>query len=53
MSNTYKCSICEGVFEKGWTEEEAEEELKNNFGEEYTPSDCGLVCDDCYKKYFS
>lgn len=47
--NEYKCAACGGVFEKGWTDEEAKEELGTTFpgiGAE----DCDLVCDDCFKK---
>ena len=48
MSDTYKCAMCGGVFEKGWTDEEAEQELQQNF-QGITPDDCDIVCDDCYK----
>lgn len=29
--NTFKCAVCEGVFEKGWSEEEAIKEMQDNF----------------------
>lgn len=45
---TYKCAMCQQIFEKGWTDEEAKAELKENFGRENT-DDCELVCDDCFK----
>jgi len=48
--NEYKCAVCSGEFEKGWSEEEAVAEMKNNFGEDSTTDDCSIVCDDCYKK---
>jgi len=41
--------MCKGTFTVEWSEEEAEEELKNTFGE-VDKSECILVCDDCYKK---
>lgn len=47
--NQYRCSHCHKVFEKGWTEEEAAEELSETFGDIETP-DCDIVCDDCYNK---
>lgn len=47
MSNTYTCEACGGTFDKGWSDEEAEAELKTTFGVD--KQDCGLVCDDCYK----
>ena len=31
--NEYKCAMCSGIFEKGWTDEEAMEECNDNFGE--------------------
>ena len=40
--------MCKGEFESGWTDEEAKEELKENFDGEST-DDCDVVCDDCYK----
>jgi DNA-directed RNA polymerase subunit RPC12/RpoP len=47
--NEYKCAGCGEVFEKGWSDEEAENELKDNFGD-ISKNECSLVCDDCYKK---
>lgn|GEM_PF-5285286 len=32
----YKCAVCGGVFEKGQTEEEATQEMKENFGDNCT-----------------
>lgn len=50
-NNEYKCAMCGGIFEKGWTDEEAVEECKENFGEEMTcTGDNEMVCDDCYSK---
>lgn len=47
--NEYRCEMCGGIFEKGWTDEEALEEYKNIFGEEATiANDNYVVCDDCY-----
>lgn len=47
----FKCTICRGIFEKGWSDEEAGAELDANFPG-FEPSDCDLVCDDCFKKMF-
>ena len=49
MSNTYKCAVCGEVHEKSWSDEEAAAELAENFPG-FEPDDCGIVCDDCYKK---
>ena len=46
--NQYKCAACHGVFDKGWSDEEAKAELGVNFPG-MTTDDCGIVCDDCYK----
>lgn len=43
----FKCSVCKQIFESAWSEEEAEEELKKNFG--VPKEDCDAVCDDCYR----
>jgi len=56
MSNTispgleFTCCICGKVFTSNWTEEQAAEELKRNFGRERQPDD-GICCDDCYNKW--
>lgn len=47
----YKCSCCGGEFEKGWTDEEAEEEMTNKFGY-IEEEDRDIICDDCYKKFY-
>lgn len=41
--------MCEKEFDQGWTEEEAEAELSENFPG-FDKSECKVVCDDCYKK---
>jgi hypothetical protein len=46
----YQCCLCGGVFEFGWTDEDAEAELKKNFGKERDLED-GIACDDCYRKF--
>lgn len=50
--NEFKCAVCGGVFEKGLTDEEAKQQLKDEFGEEWTPDDYDIVCDDCYREMF-
>lgn len=47
---TYTCAQCNGVFERGWTDEEAKaEQAENGWQDE----DCAMVCDDCYKAIIS
>jgi nitrate/TMAO reductase-like tetraheme cytochrome c subunit len=49
-NNEYECSVCHGVFSKGWTDEEAEAERVELWPD--TPLDeCALTCDDCHKKF--
>lgn len=45
---TYKCAVCEGVFEEGWSDEEAVAELNKDFPG-FTKDQCDIVCEDCYK----
>jgi hypothetical protein len=45
--NEFQCAMCGGVFEKGWSDEEAEREV--NFPS-IPPSEFSLICDDCYEK---
>lgn len=49
MENTFTYAICDGTFEKGWSEEEAIAELHEVFGD-YHPDECATVCDDCFEK---
>jgi len=51
VSKTYTCAACEGVFDYGWTEEEALAEKEENFGDMPT-EEMAVVCDDCYNKMF-
>ena len=44
--NEYQCYVCDGIFEKGWTEEEARAEQEKNGWKEVP---CEMVCEDCYK----
>lgn len=49
MTEKFKCYRCKKVFEGSWSNEEAEKELKENFGPDQSKADCVVVCDDCYK----
>jgi len=48
MSDMFRCAQCGGVFEKAWTDEEAQAEFAENFAE-HSLDDAALVCDECYK----
>jgi hypothetical protein len=43
----YRCEMCQGVFDEGWSDEEAHKEADANG---LDPAECGICCDDCYKK---
>lgn len=45
----YTCAECGGVFEYGWTDEEAEQESINNWGVSGHTPGMAVVCDDCYQ----
>lgn len=47
-ANTYTCSACHGVFESGWTDEEAQAEALSIFGAQCGPM--SMVCDECWHK---
>lgn len=50
MAETYTCSACGAIGEKGWSDGEADAEARAVFGRDRQrdPS-MVLVCDDCYK----
>lgn len=46
-SNEFRCTACKGIFEKGWSEEEAQKEADEIWGE--IPEDEKvIICDDCF-----
>lgn len=55
MSKTYKCDMCGGTFDSGWSDEEAEAEYSGSFNElsQEEKADRAEVCDDCYKEFMA
>jgi hypothetical protein len=52
MTEQFTCAVCQGTFDKGWSDEEARQERSEIFGE-WKDEDCVVVCDDCYVKPMS
>ena len=45
----YKCDSCGNIYEKGWSDEEAEKEQLEVFG--YIPlEERAIICDDCFNR---
>ena len=49
MSSEYTCAVCHQTWEKGWSDDEAMLEFKNDFGD-IPLNVCVIICDDCYVK---
>ena len=47
----YQCGACGGIFEKGWSDSEAEAERLSLFGDTVPQNECAIVCDDCYQEW--
>jgi hypothetical protein len=48
---TFKCENCKGVFNKEWSDEEAEAEWQSVFEKHAQANqERGMVCDDCYNE---
>ena len=49
---TYFCEECEGTFETGWTDEEANEEAERLWGVTNASENNGMaqICEDCFQK---
>ncbi len=47
----YQCSDCQGVYNKGWSDEEAKKELKENFSPFEIAMGVQMVCDDCFQEF--
>lgn len=52
MINQFTCAVCQGTFNKGWTDEEARQERSEIFGE-WKDEDCVIICNDCFVKRLS
>ena len=50
--NEFRCANCGGVFEKGWSDEEAREEAKQWTKEEMASGE-SVICDDCYTEFMN
>jgi len=48
-AEVFECARCGGVFPKGRSDEEAEAEMNELFGDEMTTDECDVICDDCFK----
>lgn len=48
--NEYRCNVCKGVFDKGWSDEEAKAELDSGIFGDVPVEECDVACDDCWKK---
>lgn len=48
MTTTYQCARCGGKFENAWTDEEAEAEYEQLFGQPLDKNRAVVLCDDCY-----
>lgn len=52
-SETYKCSVCEGLFCKpthDWSDEHAKVQYEIVMGDAYNEDSTSIVCDICYTK---
>jgi rubredoxin len=49
IGEQYECEVCHGVFEKGWSDEEAFAETAAMW-EPIPGDDVGVVCDGCFRE---
>lgn len=50
----YACSMCNDTFISGWSDEDAQAEYQENFGDlDLDHSDTAVVCDDCYNRFMA
>ncbi len=47
--NKYQCSCCNNIYDKGWSDEESEAEMKDLWGN-LPKKERAVVCDDCFQK---
>ncbi len=51
--NEYQCAVCKNVYEKGQSDEDADLEEKENFGDDLLEDEKETICDFCYKQMFN
>lgn len=49
MTATFTCALCGETYEKDWTDEEAEAEKDQLWGD-VPLEECEIICDDCFKQ---
>lgn len=48
-TETFECAQCHGIFEKEWTDAEAQAESASIFGAVPTEA-LAVICDDCWQR---
>lgn len=51
--NEYQCSLCHAVYEKEWSDEDADQEALEIWGVEHASADpegFAVICDDCFQQ---
>lgn len=54
MADTFVCAVCEGVFSKAWSDEDAIAETRAAYGDEIADNveeTCEVLCEDCHQSY--
>jgi hypothetical protein len=46
-TDQYRCAMCQGIFDHGWSDENAKKEAEEKG---IDTDDAAIICDDCYKK---
>ena len=48
-NNEYKCGACGRIYKKGWSDDKANEEAKELWGDRLGDNPA-IICDDCFQK---
>jgi hypothetical protein len=48
VSDEFTCAACGGTFGKAWSDEEAQAEADDIFGDILVTDGSAIVCDDCF-----
>ena len=56
MQNEYQCASCKEIFEKGWSDEDANRESEKLWGVKNASEKIGkemvVICDDCFNRTY-
>lgn len=48
--NEYRCEKCGNIYEKWWSDDEADNEALKLHGKTHNSAEMAIICDDCFNE---